>query len=135
MSFADMVGSLLQGLGNLLASFFQFLLKPISYLLQFFDGVFYFFYKLFVILAQILHLFLALLQALWAVTAGIFRTITSFLSWSGGSFHSKIGNEGITLFVEMVEPYGILNVLPYILLALHVLVTGYLILKIIGGRR
>ncbi|WP_232700204.1 hypothetical protein [Brevibacillus daliensis] len=134
MSFADLVGYLITGLADLLTSFFKFLAKPISWFLQLLDGVFYFIYKLFTVIADLLHLFLALLQAVLAVVAGLFRTIQTLLAWNGGTFTNKLGNDGIDIFIEALRPLGVLQILPYLLLALDVFLTGYLIIRIVGGQ-
>lgn len=129
---ADLLGSLISALGMLLSSFFMFLLKPIKWILTFFEAVFYLFYRLFLLLGDLLHLFLALLQAVMAVVAGVFRTVTGFLSWSGDPLVSKVGTEGFGVFVSMVQPLGLLDVLPILLLALDIFLTGYLVMKIVG---
>jgi len=129
---ADLLAYLITSFAYLVSSFFQFLLQPIKWILEFLDAVFYLFYRIFLLLADILHLFLALLQALIAVVAGVFRTIVGFLAWSGDSLHSKVGSEGFDVFVSMLRPLGLLDVLPILLLALDIFVTGYLVMRIIG---
>lgn len=129
---ADLFASLIVGLGKLLSSFFEFLLQPIKWIMTLVEGVFYLFYRLFLLLGDLLHLFLALLQALIAVVAGVFRTIYGFIAWSGSPLVSKVGNEGFDVFVTMLRPLGILDVLPILLIALDLFVTGIFVMKLIG---
>jgi len=130
---ADMIGSLLTGLAELLSSFFEFLLVPIKYVLLFFEGVFYLIYRIGLLLGDVLHLFFAMLQAVLAVLGGIFRTIGGFIAWSGTPTNLKVGTEGFGVFVTMVKPYGLLDVLPILLLALDIFLTGYLVLRMVKG--
>lgn len=128
---ADLLGRLITGLAWLLSSFFTFLLVPIKWFLALLDGVFYLVYRIFLLLGDLLHLFLALLQAVVAVVAGLFRTITVFLTWSGRPLDNKIGSDGFDVFVGMLRPLGLLDVLPILLLALDVFLFGYIVMRLV----
>lgn len=132
---ADFLGSLFVGLGNLLSSFFQFLMKPITWIIQFFEGVFYFIYKLGVLLVDALAVFGAFFQLIFAVAAGLTRTVTGFMSWSGTPLRSNVGSDGFAIFASTLEPLGLNTVLPMILLALDIFLTAYLVIWLVGGRK
>ena len=131
----DFLGSLITGFADMIGSFFEWLIKPLTWLMQLLDGIFYFFYKLFLILGDLLGVFLAFFQLLIAVSSGLLRTVTRFMNWSGAPLHTGVGMDGILIFKTAVEPLGLLRVLPYLVLALDIFCTAYLVMWLIGGRK
>ncbi|MGC5328957.1 hypothetical protein [Brevibacillus sp. SYSU BS000544] len=132
---ADLFGYLITGLATLLSSFFEFLTKPISWFLTFMDGIFYFIYKLVTILVHVLAVFMAFFQLIFAVSAGLIRTVTGFLAWSGKPLSSTVGADGLSVFSTMLSPLGLSTVLPMILLALDIFLTAYVVMWLVGGRK
>ncbi|MGK5512296.1 hypothetical protein [Brevibacillus formosus] len=132
---ADFIGYLISGLANLLSGFFSWLVKPFTWLLQLLDGVFYFIYRLAALLVDLLAVFIAFFQLLIAVAAGLLRTVTNFMSWSGAPINTHVGNEGLAVFAQAMEPLGLNYVLPLLLLALDIFATAYLVIWLVGGRK
>lgn len=136
MKFVDkLLGLLKQGFENIidfLFQFIQFLAKPLAFLLQFLEGIFYFISVLFQIAIQVIMLFVALFQFLFAIIAGVFRTIVSWLTVnpnaSDVSFPS-VSNRGFAVVVDLVQPTGLMTVVPMVALAF---LWFFFILKIIG---
>lgn len=136
MKFVDKLLSLLvSGFNKLIDSFFalaQFLAKPLAFILQFLEGIFYFISVLFQIVIQIVMIFVAMFQFLFAIVAGVFRTIKAWLTVSPNasdvSFPS-MSNRGFSVVVDLVQPTGLMTVVPMVALAF---LWFYFILKIIG---
>lgn len=136
MKFVDkLLGLLKSGFDNVIAflySFVQFLAKPLAFLLQFLEGIFYFISVLFQIVVQIIMLFVALFQFLFAIIAGVFRTIKAWLTVnpnSGDVSFPSVSNRGFAVVVDLVQPTGLMTVVPMVALAF---LWFYFILKIIG---
>lgn len=123
----------------------SFLAKPISYLFWFLDGVFYFIFNLFDIVVKIVQIFVSLFQFIGALCAGIFRTISSWLTVSPNTDNFRFPsttNQGFQAVVDQLQPTGLMTVVPMIFLAiiwfffaLNVIgLFGYQIGYKVGGR-
>lgn len=115
-----------------LYSIVLFLAKPLAYLLQFLEGIFYLFYKLFDIAVLIIMIFVSLFQFLFALTAGIFRTIKLWLTVNPDVSDVNFPSEswtGFQVIVDLLQPTGFMTVVPTIALAVT---WFYFVLKIIG---
>lgn len=136
MKFVDkLLGLISQGFGKIidaLFKFIQFLATPLSYLLEFLKGIFYFIYKFFEIAGHIIMIFVAMFQFLFALIAGVFRTIKNWLtinpSASDVSFPS-MSHRGFGVVTDLLQPTGLMTVVPMVALAF---LWFYFILKIIG---
>lgn len=136
MKFVDkLLGLLVDGFKaviDMIFSFIEFLAKPLSYLLEFFVGIFYFIYKLFEIVVSVVMIFVALFQYFFSIVAGLFRMIKGFLTVTPNandvSFPS-VSNQGFAVVTDLLQPTGIMTVVPLVALAF---VWMYFILKIIG---
>jgi hypothetical protein len=117
---------------NGFSELFKFLAKPLSYLFYFLDGVFYFFYVLFDIVVKIIMIFVALFQFVFALIAGFLRTLFDLLtpSFNTGQVHlPSTSPQGFNVVISLVDPVGLLNIVPYILIAV---VWGAFIMKILA---
>ena len=132
---ANMLVTFFNWVGSFFSSFFSFLVKPITWILELLDGVFYFVYRLALILGDILAVALAFFQLLISIAAGLIRTVTEFLSWSGTPLSTSVGSDGIALFAQVLEPFGLNHVLPLLLMALHIFLTAYFVIWMVGGRK
>lgn len=136
MKFVDKLLGLLASGFNLiisaLFSFIEFLAKPLSYLLEFLKGIFYFFFKFFEIAVQIILIFVALFQFFFAIIAGVLRTIKSWLTINpspGDVSFPSMSNTGFGVVMDLLQPTGLMTVVPLVALAF---LWFFFILKIIG---
>lgn len=136
MNFVEkLLGLIVEGFDKLIDFLFmivQFFAKPLAYLLQFLEGLFYFISVLFQIVVAIVMIFVALFQFLFAIIAGVFRTIKMWLTVSPNpndvSFPS-VSNSGFGVVVDLLQPTGIMTVVPMVALAF---LWFFFIVKIIG---
>ncbi|MEC3463138.1 hypothetical protein P9149_14635, partial [Bacillus thuringiensis] len=79
------VGSLIsKGFNN----FFDFLAKPLGYLLEFLESIFYFFAMLFTVVVKIVKIFTALMQFFWALATSVLKTVGMWIGVvPSGSMH------------------------------------------------
>ena len=136
MSFFDKVLQVLKnGFNNLIEFLYQivlFLAKPLAYLMQFLEGIFYIFYKLFDIAVLIIMIFVSIFQFMVALTAGVFRTIKMWLTVNPDVSEFNLPNasyQGFQVLVEQLQPTGFMTVVPTIATAV---VWFYFVLKVIG---
>ena len=109
-----------------------FLAEPLAYLMQFLEGIFYLFYKLFDIVVLIIMIFVAIFQFMVALTAGIFRTIKMWLTVNPDVNDVNLPNasyRGFEVLVDQLQPTGFMTVVPTIATAV---VWFYFALKVIG---
>jgi hypothetical protein len=118
--------------GDMLFSLISFIAKPLSYVFYFFDGVFYFLYQLYNIVVGVIKIFVALVQFFFAIVLGFMRTLREMLtidfSQTPIHFPSKT-MDGVQAVLDLVDPMGVLDIVPLILIAVT---WGYFIKKIIG---
>lgn len=110
----------------------DFLAKPLSYLLEFLIGIFYFIMKLFEVAIEVVMIFVAMFQFLFAIIAGVLRTAKSWLVVnpdSGGVAFPSSSYKGFEVVIDLVQPTGLLTVVPSVCLGM--LWFGFMI-KIIG---
>ena len=114
---------------------FDLLAKPLSYLYYFLDGIFYFFMQVFDIAVKVIMIFVALFQFIGALIVGFLRTLADLLTPSFSSPFSLPSNssEGLNVVLELVDPVGILNIIPYIGLAFVWAGFIFKILALFGG--
>jgi hypothetical protein len=125
MNFVSaLLGALQQGfnfIGDMIFEALKFLAKPLSYVFYFIEGIFYFIYQLFNIVVKIIMIFVALIQFFVAIVAGFMRTVIAMLTinysavppvYPGGSY------QGVQVVLDLLQPTGILTVVPYIILAI-----------------
>lgn len=136
MNFVEKLLQLIQdGFNFLIDALYQivvFLAKPLSYLIQFLEGIFYLFYQLFEIAVMLVMIFVALFQFIIALTAGIFRTIKLWLTVDPDMDDVNFPSEsylGFQTLVEQLEPTGFMTVVPTIAIAIT---WFYFAMKIIG---
>lgn len=129
------LGNLFAPLFNLIGSGFNNLIhlleKPLSYIFWFFDGIFYFFAKLFEVAIDVIKVFVALFQFIGAIFMGVFRTIHMWLipSLSSAPNYPSASETGFQTFFDVVSPTGLTSVIPVIAIAFC---WFYFILKIIS---
>lgn len=136
MKFVDkLLGLISSGFSKVIAmifSFIEFLSKPLSYLFEFLKGIFYFIFKLFEIVVQIVMINVAIFQFVFALIAGIFRTIKNWLtinpSASDVSFPS-MSYRGFEVVTDLLQGTGLMTVVPLVALAF---LWFFFVLKMIG---
>jgi len=136
MKFVDkLLGLMMDGFFKVISiiySFMEFLAKPLSYLFEFLKGIFYFIFKIFDVVVQVVMIFVALFQFLGAIIAGVFRMIKSWLiinpDANDVSFPST-SYQGFKVVTDLLQPTGLMTVVPAVALAF---LWFYFILKMIG---
>lgn len=114
------------------AELFKFLAKPLTYLFYFLDGIFYFFTVLFNIVVKVIMIFVALFQFVIALITGFLRTMYDLLtpSFNTGQVHlPSSSGQGFSVVLDIVDPVGLLNIAPYVLIAI---VWGAFIMKMLA---
>lgn len=136
MKFVDkLLGLLKDGFEKVIDMIFvvvQFLAKPLAFLLQFLEGIFYFIAVFFQIVVQIIMIFVGCFQFLFAIIAGVFRTIKMWLTVNpnaGDVSFPSVSNRGFAVVVDLIQPTGLMTVVPMVALAF---LWFYFIIKIIG---
>lgn len=136
MKFVDKLLSFLKNgfekIIDALFAFISFLAKPLSYVLAFLEGVFYFIMKIFDVVISVVMIFVALFQFVGALVVGLFRTIANWLTVSPNSADVAFPSasyQGLEVVIDLVQPTGLLTVVPMVCLAL---LWMYFIIKIIG---
>lgn len=139
MNFIEKILTFLVSLGRLIVDgfvgLFELLSKPLSYLFYFLDGVFYFIMQLFDIVVKVVMIFVALFQFVAAMIAGVFRFFRSLLT---PSFNQPVNmpsnsQQGLDVVLDVVDPVGLLDIVPYILVAFVWVFFAMKILALFGG--
>lgn len=131
----DFLGSIFGKVFDFFAKFFEglinILLVPLQLIVSFLEGVFYFISKLFEVVVLIVRIFVALFQFIFALIAGIVRSITSWLTFSvkGNISFPSVSESGFSTVIDILDGTGILTVLPIVATAF---VWFYFVLKMIG---
>lgn len=115
---------------------YELLAKPLSYLFYFLDGLFYFFVVFFEVVIKVINIFVALFQFIIALISGFVRTLADFLT---PSFSSPVNmpsssQQGLDVVLDIADPTGLLNIVPYILLAFVWFFFIKNILALFGGQ-
>ncbi|GAV16104.1 hypothetical protein [Paenibacillus sp. NAIST15-1] len=123
-------------LGDMFSGLFSLLAKPLSFLLQLIEGIFYFIYKLFEVLVLIVQLFVALFQLVGSLIYGLLLNFKSMLSLQFNhtvSYPSSMST-GIKVVVEQIlEPIGFMTVVPLLFIAVLWVWFAMRMLKLISG--
>ncbi|PGE98095.1 hypothetical protein COM59_31845, partial [Bacillus pseudomycoides] len=118
-----MTDAILRGLkavGNGIVKGFQasmeFLAKPLGYLLEFLEGIFYFFACLFKVVVLIVKIFTALFQFFWATATSVLKTL---LMWIGVVSSGKVylpheAQNGFQVVMDKLMPTGIMTTVPMV---------------------
>lgn len=135
MKFIDKILTFIAKIGRLIVDGFtnllDFIAKPFSYLFYFLDGVFYFFLQLFDIVVKVVTIFVACFQFIIALITGVLRTLKGLLS---PSFDQPVNlpsssGKGLKVVLDLVDPIGLTDIVPYILIAF---VWFFFVLKILA---
>lgn len=136
MKFADkLLGLLKQGftyVGQIIQNVLEFIALPLSYLFYFFEGVFYFIGKLFEVLLLVLSIFIAIFQFMFAIAAGVLRTLKAMLfpNFTEAFInYPSASRTGFETVLDVIAPTGLLTVVPAIA---TVFVWFFFSLKILG---
>jgi hypothetical protein len=128
------LGDLGEMIGNAFEGLFRFLEKPLSLLFSFFDGIFYFFTVVFDIVVKVIMVFVALFQFVFALIVGFLRTLQDLLTPSFKSVNMPSDTQtGFNAVLDVVDPVGVLNIIPYIAIALVWSGFIYKLLALFGG--
>lgn len=131
----DFLSSFFSSIFSFFGKFFEglinILLVPLQLLVSFLEGVFYFIAKLFEVVVLIVRIFVALFQFIFALIAGIVRSIASWLTFSvkGNISFPSSSEIGFTTVIDILDGTGILTVVPVVATAF---VWFYFVLKMIG---
>lgn len=136
MKFVDkLLGLISIGFSNVIDAFFkliEFIAIPLSYVLEFLKGIFYFLYKFFEIAVQIIMIFVALFQFVFALIGGVFRTIKNWLTINpsaGDVTFPSVSHQGFAVVTDLLQPTGLMTVVPLVALAF---LWFFFVLKMIG---
>lgn len=135
MNFIEKILTFLVSLGRLIVDgftgLFDLLAKPLTYLFYLLDGIFYFFMQLFDIVVKVVMIFVGLFQFIFALIAGLFRTLHGLLfpTFDQPTNMPANSRQGLDVVLDLVDPIGILDIVPYILVAF---VWFFFILKILA---
>lgn len=140
MKFVDaLLSSLSKGfnfVGAMLYKLMQLIVKPLSYIFYFLEGIFYFLYQLFNVVVKVVMIFVAILQFFYAIVAGFVRTLMGMLIINFSSqpinYPSTTG-QGIQAVINLVQPMGLLTVVPGIVLCFIWLFFVRKMIGLIGG--
>ena len=141
MNFAEKLFKGLQDIGQFfldaIESLFEFLAIPLGYILAFFEGVFYFIGQLFTVVIEIIMIFVALFQFLFAIIAGLFRTITMWIGFTPSDTYSmpSTSQQGLNVFIEQIDILGLYDIVPYIVIAFIWLMFAYKVVGMVGNRK
>lgn len=141
MTFVDTLMRFLSGLGNFIGDAFNklmsFLAVPLGWLISLIDGIWYFISRLFYVVVEIIDIFVALFQFIFALGAGFLRTIKGLLwiDFSKTPVHYPGGSqEGMNVVIDKVlQPTGFMDVVPMILLAVIWLLFIVRVFALLGG--
>ncbi|MED1652181.1 hypothetical protein [Bacillus pacificus] len=137
-----MTDAILKGLskfGNAMVngfkSFMEFLTKPLGYLLEFLEGIFYFFACLFKVVFLIIKIFTALFQFFWATATSVIKTL---LMWIGVVPSGKVylpheAQNGFQVVIDKLMPTGIMTTVPMVATAFLWLFFGMKVFSLYGG--
>lgn len=123
-------------IGEMIWKLISFLAKPIQYLYYFLDGIFYCLFQLFYIVVEVIKIFVALFQFIIALILGLGRTITSWLSFKIDTsyvYYPSTSGSGIQVVLDLIEPLGLLSIVPMILQAVVWFFFIIKILSLFGG--
>lgn len=135
MNFADKIITFLAAIPKYIISgfstLFELLAKPLSYLFFFLDGIFYFIMQLFDVVVKVVMIFVAMFQFIFAIIAGLFRVLKGLLypTFDQPTNLPSTSRSGLNVVLDLVDPIGILDIVPYILVAF---VWFFFILKILA---
>ncbi|PAE14712.1 hypothetical protein CHH59_21460 [Shouchella clausii] len=118
MNFVEKILDAFNKLGQFLKGMFEriidFFLVPLSWLLYILEGILHFIVVLFQVVVEIIMIFVALFQFLFAITAGFLRTVFQMINpriGSPGFFPSESGR-GFNVVFDLVSGTGLLTVVP-----------------------
>lgn len=135
MNFAEkLFDLLLQGFNKMVDLFvilFTWLGKILGYLIELLVGIFYFIWKLFEVVIEVVQIFVACFQFVFALAAGVFRTIKLWITpqLSGNMDFPSISNTGFGVVMDVLKGTGLLTVVPGVALAF---LWFFFALKMIG---
>lgn len=130
------ISNFMDFISDLFLSFIDFLAKPLSYLLAFLEGIFYFITKIFEVVIHVIMLFIALFQYLFAIVTGLFRTIANWVGFSPNTSYNlpSASREGFTTALDQIGGTGLLTVVPSILIAVLWLFFAIKVVALFGNR-
>jgi len=117
--------------GDVFQKLFDIIAKPLQLLYDLLMAIGYFFVKLFEVGWLVIKIFTAFFQYLGALITGLMRTIRAWfnISVNGNTNFPSASDEGFTAVIGLLEPMGLLTVVP-------IVATGFLwlffVIKIIG---
>lgn len=120
------------GVGDFFSSLMNVLVKPLSFLLDLLQAIFYFVTKLFDIAVEIIKIFVALFQFVGAMTVGFFRTLNNMLNPTidkSQVYMPSSSEKGFNVFIDLVDPMGFLDIVPMVCLAI---LWCYFVFKMYG---
>jgi hypothetical protein len=116
---------------SLFSNLFDFLEKPLALLYFFFEGVFYFFEKIYFVVVLVIKIFVACFQFVGALFVGLFRTISWWLNVSptADTHFPSASGQGFETVIDIIRPTGLLTIVPLVALSF---VSFYFVVKIVG---
>lgn len=118
------IGSFFQSLIDILVGFIDLIFSIIA-------GIFYFIFKVGMIVVEFFKLIFAVMKILWSFVVGIGKTLASLTyiqkNGSGNAYSEMLGNIFTSLKVLQID------VIAYILLFVIWIITGFTAIKILGS--
>ncbi len=141
MTFVDTLLSWLSAAASYIGDGIQKILNvvayPLGWLIWLIDGIYYFCFKLVMVVLAVLEIFVALFQMIGAFFIGFFKTIKGFLviDFSATPVHyPSTTMTGMQYVIQNVlEPIGVMTIVPYILLAVVWLLFVIRVFALLGG--
>ncbi|MNW41496.1 hypothetical protein D3C74_186350 [compost metagenome] len=141
MTFVDTLMRFLSGLGNFISDgfskLFSFLAVPLGWLIALIEGIWYFIAKLFYVVIEVIDIFVALFQFIFALGSGFLRTIGALLwidfSRTPINYPSATGTGMNVVIQKVLQPTGFMDVVPMILLAVVWLYFIVRVFALLGG--
>lgn len=133
-SLLSFLSSSMSWIGDAFNKLLMFLAVPLGWIVTFFDGIWYFLTRLFLIVVAVIKIFVALFQFLGAMALGFLRTIQGFLwvDFSQTPNYPSTSYTGLKLVSDFLGPTGIMTVLPMVLLAVIWLLFVLRIFALLG---
>lgn len=123
------------GLVNGFKATMEFLSKPLGYLLELLECIFYFFACLFKVVVLIVKIFTALFQFFWATATSVLKTL---LMWIGVVPSGKVylpheAQNGFQVVIDKLMPTGVMTTVPMVATAFLWLFFGMKVFSLYGG--
>lgn len=127
MRFANWLGEILQKLGDLISTGFNFLLDALAFIfapiLLLIEGIFYFIVKLFDVVVMVVKCFVAFFQMFFVMGNSLVSNVIRMKDWNATTQYTDFPNTTLLGFNEVMKVsslLGYLNIVPLIASAVFI---------------